>query len=390
MRSIAARTRRRFLAEGAAFAAAAATPLPVLAEASAGEVAPAASDAFVADVVREVAAEARGNVAVSPISLQAALALAALGARGATRERLQSVLGLADLDPAAVHAQFATPLLQASRAAFVRHAAIEPAYARAIAAALSADVRKLPDGGAEAARTINAWVDAATAHRIPALFDEVPEGLPLVLADAVHLKFRWRHIFDPAATRPRPFHRDAGEPVSVPTMSKTLATATGECRAGTFVRLPFEGVEGGVDLVLPREGSSAQEALDIVLRAPQQLDAGAHRFVDLSVPRFELHAGGSMGHAVARAGLAPLFARADLSGISPSLAGSAIGEIAQKVWLKFDETGVEAAAATGVIVTAASISRVEPLVLVFDRPFALLIRDRRTLFAAIVRDPSAS
>lgn len=388
----ATRSRRRFLAEVAVLAAAWSW------RAQAEEaVAPAlsASDAFAANVTREiVATQPQGNVVVSPYSVQGALALAALGAKGATRDTLQSVAGLADLDPAALRAAFSAPLVQSTRAAFVRRGAIAKSYAQAASQALAADVRALPHDPVQAAGTVDRWADHATHHRIASLVDTVPADVPMLLADAAYLDFRWKYKFEESATHDLPFRRPGQGDVDVPMMKRWLSAQSGACSVGQYVKLPFEGTpHDGAHLILPRPGLSADEALDAMLRAPQELEAEAGRWneVDLTLPRFELRFTGMLTPVLKRVGLGELFERADLSGIAPSLAGASLGDVVQQAWMKVDEAGMKAAAVTAVSIVAASMARRDPpppLVLVFDRPFALVVRDKSALFAAVVRDPS--
>lgn len=374
--------------------------LPLTALADAEVQAPAGSDAFTADLVREVVAANPGrNVVVSPFSVQGALAMAALGARGAARDRLQSVLGLGDLAPATVHEGFDTPLLKATRGVFARRVSIEPAYREAVARALGAQAHELPDEPRAAARLINAWADKATHHRIGGLVETVPTKVSLVLADAVYLNFRWLDTFDKSLTRDEPFHVTPERSMDVPMMHSFLRATAGPVDVGMVLHLRFEGrPEDGMHLVLPHEGTSPEAALDAVLRRPRLLEpspgSALHlQQVDLSLPRFELRTTGSMTPALRRAGLAALFEHADFSGISPAMRNEKIGDVIQEALLLVDEKGVEAAAVTLVrMVAAAAVAGPPPpppLKLVFDRPFALLIRDKATLFAAVVRDPSA-
>ncbi len=392
MNKTTSRTRRRFLAEGTALAALSTAPWKVVA-AESSEQLPSATDLFAADVVREVVRTMpSGNVLLSPVSMQAALALAAVGARGETRERFQAALGLSSLEPADIHAHFASLMLQAMRAVFVRNVPVEPAYAKAVSDGLYADVRELPEDPREAVRIVNDWADEATHHRIRHLYDDLP-AVPLLLTDAVYLKFRWRHAFDAAKTHERLFHRADGSAVSVPMMTTLQAAYAGKCRAGMFVQLPFDGVQGGVDLVLPRLGLSAEAALDITLRSgpdffPESDWRDYWTEVDLALPRLELRSSLSLQEAASRAGLGSVLDHADLSGISPALASSSVGAILQQAWMKADEEGVEAAAVTSVGVSGSVRPKSPPLKLVFDRPFALVIRDRNVLFAAVVRDPA--
>lgn len=389
------RSRRQILTEGAALALAA-TPLRALAASSSP--APTPADAFVADLVREVvAARPAGNVVVSPFSVQGALALAALGARGEAREKLRAVIGPADLEPATLHDWFSTPLLEATRAAFVRRVAVDPAYRRTIAQALGAQASEMPGDPRRAAGVVNAWADKATHHRIQRLVDEVPADVPLLLADAVYLNFRWSDPFRVDVTRDQPFHPTPESSVDVPMMQQLLTIKAGPIDVGTAALLPFEGRRGeGMHLVLPRPDLSAEAALDAVLRDPGMLEPGAGapfkwQPVDLSLPRFELRFAASFAAALRRTGLESVFAHADLSGISPGLRDSRLGDVLQKAWMRVDEKGVEAAAVTAAIVSITGMQMREPppppLRLVFDRPFAVVIRDKATLFAALVRNP---
>jgi serpin B len=80
-------------------------------------------------------------------------------------------------------------------------------------------------------------------------------------------------------------------------------------------------------------------------------------------------------------------AQADLSGILPDTSVSAVQ---QAVRLKLDQDGTDAAAATGVVALGLSISTpVAPVRI--DRPYLLLLRDRRTgviLMTALVQHPA--
>jgi serpin B len=254
----------------------------------------------------------------------------------------------------------------------------------------------MPAGAGEAAGVVNAWADGASHHRIRQLVDKVPENVPLLLADAVYLNFRWADEFRVSATHDLPFHPTSEASVDVPMMRQVSRMVAGPVDVGMAAILPFAGRSGeGMHVVLPRPGLSAQDALDAVLRDPQMLVPDARpgftrQEVDLSLPRFEMGSGGSFATAMRRAGLESLFTHADFSGISPRLLHSRIGDVIQKAWMRVDEKGVEAAAVTAIMaVTAAApgASPPPPLKLVFDRPFAVVIRDKATLFAALVRNP---
>jgi serpin B len=68
--------------------------------------------------------------------------------------------------------------------------------------------------------------------------------------------------------------------------------------------------------------------------------------------------------------------RADFRGIAD--ADLVISEVVQKTFLRVDEKGTEAAAATGIIVQVTSAPSEPPPTFRADHPFLLLIRDKPT------------
>jgi len=83
--------------------------------------------------------------------------------------------------------------------------------------------------------------------------------------------------------------------------------------------------------------------------------------------------------------MASAFASADFSAMTPEM-GLFISDVVHEAWVRVNEKGTEAAAATAVIIGRVSI----PESLVADRPFLFFVRDRPTgavIFAGRVVDP---
>ena len=81
---------------------------------------------------------------------------------------------------------------------------------------------------------------------------------------------------------------------------------------------------------------------------------------------------------------------ADFSGMGGEQGDISIGEVIHKTFIKVNERGTEAAAATGVI--AVGSSREKPPVIRADHPFLFVLRDRGSgaiLFMGRVVDPRA-
>jgi serpin B len=183
------------------------------------------------DLLRaQASAGDRGNLLLSPYSIEAALAMAYTGADGRTREEMQRVLYLPQ-DDAAVLDGFSALAKElrdlqsesrrraeearrcggseepieiniANRLFAQRGFAFRPAFTTALRDQFRAPLEELDfKHAAEPARvTINAWVASETREKIREL---VPAGAidaytRAVLANAIYLRAAWEHAFKPA------------------------------------------------------------------------------------------------------------------------------------------------------------------------------------------------
>jgi serpin B len=96
--------------------------------------------------------------------------------------------------------------------------------------------------------------------------------------------------------------------------------------------------------------------------------------VTLELPRFKFKARSDLSQTLADMGMASAFGPgADFSGMTGNRE-LFIGKVVHEAFVEVNEEGTEAAAATGVVMTRASI----PHVVRADRPFLFLIRSERT------------
>ena len=271
---------------------------------------------------------------------------------------------------------------------------------------LAVDFRGAPEAARE---RINAWVAEQTNDRIRDLIPEggVDRATRLVLANAIYFLGTWEKPFEPSATRPEPFYGPRGVR-DVPMMHRTgryrLAAVGGaEGAPGAGVKVLDMPYQGGLTMtvVLPdaRDGLGAVEAALSHELVGRWLDALAVARVAVSLPRFMLRPGGaSLSGPLGALGMRGAFSSAaDFTGIAnpPDPDDRLfVSGVFHQAFVKVDEKGTEAAAATGVAMAARGIS-VEPDPIVFraDHPFLFLIRDLRTgaiLFIGRVEDPAGS
>ncbi|HVO68579.1 MAG TPA: serpin family protein, partial [Aggregatilineaceae bacterium] len=158
------------------------------------------------------------------------------------------------------------------------------------------------------------------------------------------------------------------------------------------VVLPYEGDRMAMVILLPDEGQFT--AFEQALSADQfdsVLGSVAWQQVSLSMPRFTYESKFGLKDALEGMGMTDAFTPgvADFSGMSDRN-DLFISAVVHKAFVNVDESGTEAAAATGVIVgvTAAPMA---PLEVAIDHPFIYMIVDQDThaiLFMGRVLNPS--
>lgn len=329
------------------------------------------------------AAGTEGNVVMSPFSVAEAMGMVLAGAWGDTaREIAEAVLpdGVedgpgyfarvnGDLEEAAGEGR-----LRIANALWVREGrGVAEEYARVVEEAFGG-VAEVSPWGAEGAARANRWASEATEGRIrdlfgPGMFGEASE---LVLANAVCFQGRWEEAFDPKATLDGEFRLRDGRVGRTPMMYRKGKVAFGEWEDGAMVRLPYEGGDLEMRVVLPKEGVPL-EALESRLESEwnEWAEGTERREVEVWLPRFKIRWGAeSLKEALERLGVQKAFgAGADFGGMG--LEGGHLGDVVHAAEIEVDEEGT-----TAVAVTAAAMvksMRKAPPEFRANRPFLFAI-----------------
>jgi serpin B len=372
---------------------------------------------FAFDLLHAVESD-EGNLVYSPYSVSLALAMTYAGARGETarqmadtlhftlpQERLHPAFNALDLglegqssddEEAGLRLNIANALWGQ------RDYPFEQAYLNTLGENYGAGLILLDFIGApDASRvTINDWVSEQTEERIE---DLLPEGTintdtRLVLTNAIYFYGAWASPFEEAATVDDLFYLLNGGEVTVPMMNQTAEFGYLDGDGFQAVSLPYEGDQMALLVMLPDEGQFDTFAggLDAERLAAIQ-DGLQTKEVVLSLPRFEYGAEFNLSDTLAGMGM-PLafdYAQADFSGMvsQDDLPNLYISDVIHKAFVKVDEQGTEAAAATGVVVGVLSAPLPEEQVVMrVDRPFFFAIVNQESesiLFVGRVLDPSA-
>ncbi|GEM_PF-4310215 len=326
----------------------------------------------------------RGNVVVSPASVEACLGLLIPATGTSSKGALAKTLGTSagGLDAYGTGLQKRMKAWTVGGETTVANAgffaeAPRPSYVAA-AAKYGATVERL-----KGLAQVNGWVEEETKGRIPKLFERLSPATHAVLVNAITFDGDWTTAFPKAATEKATF--GGSRTVDLMHLVRTrLSYAEG--RDFRMVRIPYKGGQTVMSVLLPKEGDPARLLRDAAWRSVE----GTSHTVDLSLPRFTVRSAPQVEDALKAMGLAPLFARIDLSPALPGGAHDAIDQIVHRTYVKVDETGTQAAAATGIAMPRSMPSRPDRVVFRVDRPFAFAIQRAETgeiLFQGVIREP---
>ncbi|MTD54877.1 serpin family protein [Amycolatopsis pithecellobii] len=351
------------------------------------------------------AVAARGNSCFSPYSVASALGLTSQASRGAASEELVRLLagGDADIAKQAELLRAAATLTESGRG---EAPVLEVANTLWAAEQLPlhedflGELAAWPNGGVrtapfatdpEAARqAINAAVAETTHDLIPELLEpgDVKADTVASLVNALYLKVAWQHRFRDEQTEDGDFHSPSGIR-RVPMMRQTESFGYAARDGWQVVDLPGAG---GVraTILLPDGELSAQEPELDAHGLAALLSAVRNRQVRLTMPKVSLEARAALKPVLAELGVRTMFSARD-SDFTPLTPDPRVfvDEVIHQAVLRLDEQGLEGAAATAVVMRLlAAVGPVDPVEVVVDRPFLLLVRHAETgvvyFFARVV------
>jgi serpin B len=256
-----------------------------------------------------------------------------------------------------------------------------------------------------ARQRINTWVAQQTNDRIRDLLPPpaINAETRLVLVNALYLLADWLSPFTREATRPVPFFGPGGER-PVPTMHQVATFKFAAADGVKVLEMNYVGGDLAMTLVLPdaREGLPALEQSLDARRLEGWTAALTPQKVVVALPKFTIDPPSSLALADVLKGLGMRLAfdrdRADFTGIAapPNPADRlVISNVFHKAFVKVDEKGTEAAAATAAVMQRAGAmpDPQRPQEFRADHPFLFLIRDLETgaiLFLGRVTDPAGA
>jgi len=341
---------------------------------------------------REEANKSDDNLLFSPFSVQTALSMVALGAKGSTLQQIMSLYDNSSLTIGEMKKllKMTFPLFKSTENVTI-----------------------------ETAEYINGWVKEKTHNKIkdlikPSFLNDLTK---MVLVNALYFKGLWYHQFETNDTKKDDFVLANGDTVKANFMVQTEVFNVGHHDGHAFVALPYSGGTLVMYLFTPNplresrgqgkesnEEKSEEEAVPLseleniltlnpkIISEKLNMDSMEPMQLKLELPRFKIEAKVDLKEDLQNLGVTSMFDKeeADLSGITGKKI-LYVHKALHKAMLEVNEGGSEGAAATAVIINRLTSSPFPPKQARFDRPFIFFIKDERSgmiLFQGRVMNPT--
>lgn len=326
-----------------------------------------------------VAQTMKGNLALSPLGSYILLGILEQGTAGEARQEIAEVTGLRQGGDLKALTQLVGALDRSAALALAQRiyvsdtVVLTPTFLEAVSSLLPEAVQSLAfeTDPAAATASINAWVAEKTSGLIKDFLPLLPAETKSVLVSVLHFKGTWKREFDKKLTVPAPFHPSSTEAITVPMMAMSKVP-TVEVAGAHGVILPYK--EDYDMLFLLPAPDQTPEGLVAALEAENLPKTASGPQVQLRLPRFEFTVPTfALTDAWRSVGLESTVARPDLSAMMANPADNLELRVYHKTYIRVDEEGTEAAAATAVTIVPTSAGP-PPAVLSFDRPFLFVLR----------------
>lgn len=320
------------------------------------------------------------NYMFSPLSIKAALAMAANGAEGETQREILDALGIDDLEVfnesmralISEYAQSGEVALSVSNSIWLNkdypgaaQAEFNREFLSVIENSYFGEAKTV--GNSDAAETINAWVSENTNGRIPNIISDC--DFLAALINAVYFKGEWLTQFNSSYNDFKTFKGRDGSEEKIEFMNKTGYYQYFENGYVRMIAIPYKDTDVSMYIALPQS-----RAVDLDIYIPEMKST----YISLSIPKFRIEFETELGDMLKELGIETAFseARADFGGMVDNYPMNVfIDKVVHKTYIDVDENGTEAAAATGVMAGGTAMPP-EPIEFTADEPFTYFIYDR--------------
>ncbi len=344
----------------------------------------------------------KGNLFFSPYSISSAFIMTVAGAKGETAIEMQNVLqypiGIFPLLGDLNHQLFSpsddirsAPQLLLANAIWVqRGLSLLPAFQKAVGQIGKAflETVNFQQEPVNALRMINQWVSQQTNGKISQLINpqDITPNTRMVLTSAIYMRGRWAQIFDPKQTIKAPFYIQNHHAIQTPMMKITGNYPLFVHQQFAMLEIPYlnkseKGPQLSMVIILPTQyvGLETLENQLTIDHWNNWLGQMKMTLVHLVFPKFRIQDRLELNPIMQELGMnQPFSPQADFSGMT-GRKELYINKAIHKTYIRVDEEGTEAAAATGIGMNVTSVPQLEkPYQFIADHPFLFFIIDTNT------------
>ena len=370
--------------------------------------------------------ENRVNILISPYSILYSFLTLYFGAKGETKKLIGSILNLPDIQEEELDVQNAVALVSKQNTPYTlniltafwvnQNIKLNENYAKRLENYYNTQVNNLDFASNLAVTKINNWVSDATNGRISSIIEEISTIQNLIITNAIYFHARWNQTFTSIGEKTFYLLDNTEKQTSFMKNEGSYHYFANEQYEA--IQLPYKGYDISMEVYLPCEGVELdirklsvwvenfhnipyeENPYAICYTIPQLNGQTEHRYDPpygtIELPYFSFNYEITLTSILSELGLSNLFnsEKADFSGIIAEEFQDLpiwINEVIHKTFIKVDEQGTEAAAATSyTIATGAGMPPEQTFHMQVNRPFMFVISNKKTknvLFTGIVVEP---
>lgn len=334
------------------------------------------------------------NALISPLSVFVALSMTANGADGDTLSQMESVLGMPTEQLNLWIKEYMAYLpesekykLRLANSIWIKDTAsfdVNEDFLNINKEHYNADIFKAPFDSSTL-NEINKWVENNTDGMIRDILDDISPESIMYLVNALAFDAEWQDIYYENQIKDGTFTTEKGAQRDVKLMYSSEDVYLEDEKATGFIKY-YKDRKYAFAALLPKEGITISQYVDSLHGKGlyELLENAEQKTVRTAIPKFETEYKLEMKDILVGMGMPNAFNRslADFTKLGSSANGNTcISRVIHQTYVRVDEKGTKAGAATVVEIkapTSAPIEREEPKEVYLDRPFVYMLIDCET------------
>jgi serpin B len=316
------------------------------------------------------------NIFISPISIYQALSLTANGAIGDTQTKMLTTLDSSSVDKLNLISKDELALMSKEEGIkySIANAVLTKVKPTEEFQELAGSIYQTKVDILKDSEQVNTWCSEKTEGKITKLLDKVDESIAMIILNAIYFSGQWNKAFDDIGKDD--FYLKNNSIIKASFMKKQLdGVSYTSTNTEELIGLKLKGTQFVFYIVLPKGDIDDYLNSFSDERFKSLNDQALKEPIELTMPKFKIEFGISLKSALIALGMdLPFESSANFKNISQE-ADLFIDDVIHKTYIKVDENGLEAAAATAVMMTRCMMPVMkEYKQVVVNRPFIVAIK----------------